>query len=150
MTENTNPDPLAAEFTAEATAALSPETRAAVAALVDRRIEREHGTADDTQVQGARRIAVAGIQMDIHRTYVKYSGSDRGVATSADLLLRHLVDEGLAARLCHCAHLHPHGCPHGSAIGQLFCGGHYEADVPAIDGALLCGTCHVAEYQTRL
>ena len=124
---------------------LSDGTRAAVANLVDYEIEREYGNDVAGQIRGAKTLALAGLQFDLLD-----SGSPvEGVQGVAETTLRILVRDGLAARVCQCRQIHPHGCKHGSAVGSLFCGRHYEADVPAIDGALLCGTCHVAEYETR-
>jgi len=124
---------------------LSDGTKAAIANVVDYKIEREHGQDTADAEQGARMIALAGLQFDLLA-----AGADaERVRGLAETTLRILVREGLAARVCQCRQLHPHGCPHGSAVGSLWCGGHYEADVPPIDGALLCGACHVAEYQAR-
>lgn len=128
---------------------LSEGTRAAIASLVDARIDREHGGAVEDQIRGATMLATAGLQFDLYQQYVTANGDDRGLRGYVDTALRILVREGLAARVCQCRQLHPHGCKHGSAVGQLWCGGHYEADVPPIDGALLCGDCYVAEYQAR-
>ncbi|MFG3715846.1 hypothetical protein [Micromonospora sp. NPDC047730] len=130
-------------------ALLSDGTRAAVANLVDYEIERERGQDDAAAKAGARAVALAGIKFDLRDSFVTQTGSDAGLQGYAETTLRMLVTDGLADRVCQCRTLHPHGCPHGSAVGSLWCGGHYEADVPAIGGALLCGTCHVAEYETR-
>lgn len=124
---------------------LSDGTRAAIANLVDYEIEREYGHDVTAAMAGARMIALGGLQMDLLA-----SGAPQDtVQNVAEIDLRILIREGLATRVCQCQQLHRHGCPHGSAVGQLWCGKHYEADVPPIDGALLCGDCHVAEYQAR-
>ena len=124
--------------------ALSDGTRAAVANVVEYTIEKEYGQ-QVPGLAGAKQIALAGLQFDL----LAGGAPQDGIQGHADIVLRMLVTEGLAARVCQCRQLHPHGCPHGSTSGQLWCGRHYEADVPELGRALLCGTCHVVEYESR-
>ncbi|PZG06281.1 hypothetical protein C1I95_32125, partial [Micromonospora craterilacus] len=125
---------------------LSDGTRAAVANLVDYTIEREYGNDVTDEIKGATMVALAGLHFDLLDAGAADAEGTRGLAETT---LRILLRTGLAARICQCRQLHPHGCKHGGAVGSLWCDRHYEADVPAIDGALLCGTCHVVEYEAR-
>lgn len=126
---------------------LSEGTTAAIANLTDYSIEHEYGVVGAVdRVLGATTVALAGLQFDLRAQFVSINGTDAGLAGYAQATLRVLVRQGLEARLCQCHTINDGRCPHAH-VGS--CGGHYEADVPAIDGALLCGTCHIAEYQAR-
>lgn len=118
------------------------ETRAVAAGIVEYRIDREYGKVDDDGLRGATMLALAAIKMDINRRYVALNGSEDRIDGLADSLLRLLVAEGLDARRCQCPVTDPNQLVGHDHSGP--CEGHYEADVPAIDGARLCGTCHVA------
>lgn len=122
-------------------AAITDGTRAAVASLVEHTIDREYGTQDAAATNGARMLALAGLQMDLHRLFVEINGSDRGLDALADTQLRIMVRDALDARRCDCRTGGP-GHPHSSL---LRCEGHTEADVPATeDGQKLCGACYGA------
>lgn len=110
---------------------ISEATRAAVAAFVDATIEHEYGRGDPA---AARLNAHTALTADFNGNHLH-----------ADSQLRLMTRAGLAQRVCQCKQLHPHGCPHGSASGSLWCGRHYESDVPPMAGALLCGTCYCNE-----
>lgn len=127
---------------------LSDGTRAAIANLVEYTIAREYGQ-DASGLTGARMLARAGLEFDLREDYLsRTDGDEHGLTGLADTTLRILVRDGLAARLCQCAQLHPGGCAHGPST-VVWCPGHYESDVPPIGGALLCGTCHGAEYSAH-
>lgn len=121
---------------------LSEHTRIAIAQLVDATIEHEYGR--DTGLVTARQTAHAALAEDLRPTH-----AGAGLDSYTHITLRILVRDGMATRTCQCRQLHPLGCPHGSASGSIWCTNHYESDVPALRGALLCGTCHVAEYQAE-
>lgn len=122
---------------------LSEGTTAAIANLTDYSIEHEYGVPGATgRVLGATTVALAGLQFDLRAQFVSINGTDAGLAGYAQATLRILLRDGLEARRCQCHTLNGI-CPHGTAAR---CEGHYEADVPPIDGARLCGTCHAAMY----
>ncbi len=125
---------------------LSDTTRAAVNAYVNATVEHEYQRADATE---ARQAAHTALMDDLRDNYVTRNGGGDGLVSYTDHTLRILVRDGLAARTCQCRQLHPHGCPHGTASGSIWCARHYEADVPAESGALLCGTCYVVEGETN-
>lgn len=128
----------------ETIADLSPGTLAAIANLVEYTIEKEYGTFTEGARIGARITAIAGVQMDVAAAYLeRNAGDDRYLHGYADTTVRMLVAEGLEARRCQCAAVLDELAGHDH-IGA--CAGHYEADVPQLDGKLLCGTCHVAVY----
>ena len=123
--------------------AVSPETRAAIASVVEHTIEREHGQGDAAAAAGARAIALAGLQMDLHGVAAELGGDDRALRGLADTQLRILITQGLDARRCQCPAVTPaerEGHGHSTA-----CEGHYEADVPEVDGRRLCGACYCAQ-----
>jgi hypothetical protein len=124
---------------------LSDGTRAAIANIINYEVEREYGQ-DTAGLAGAKTLALAGLQFDLLESGATQEMIRAGLA---DTTLRILVRDGLAARICQCRQLHPDGCVHGAATGSLWCEGHFEADVPAVGGALLCGTCHCREYESR-
>lgn len=126
--------------------ALSDGTTAAITNLIEYTIEREYGQDVDVALRGARTLALAGLQFDLRDQFVNINGHDNGLVGYAESTLRILVRDGLAARVCQCSKLNPAGCRHGR---RYTCSDHYEADVPPINGALLCGTCYIGEYQTR-
>jgi hypothetical protein len=121
---------------------VSDTTRAAVANIVDYRIEAEYGQPNPGEA-GAMALATASATLDLRPLYMQINGDDRHLAALVDNTLRILIADGLEARRCQC-HTINGACPHG-IDGR--CTGHTEADVPPIRGALLCGRCHVAEYQ---
>lgn len=128
--------------------ALSDATRAAVANVVDYTIEAEYGQ-PTPGMDGARMLALGGLMIDLGDEHRRTNGAlatDASLRSVAETTLRILIRDGLAARECQCRQLTGGGCTHGE---RGVCHRHYEADVPPIDGALLCGTCHVTEYQTR-
>ncbi len=129
---------LAARYDAQIGAA----TRAAVANIVDYRIEAEYGHRNPGEA-GAMMIAEAAATLDLRPLYVEINGDDRHLRGLVDSTLRILIAEGLEARRCQC-HTINGACPHGI---DGHCTGHTEADVPPIRGALLCGRCHIAEYE---
>lgn len=124
---------------------LSDGTKTAVANLVDYTIEREYGHDVDAAIRGARTVALSGLQFDLRDQFIGINGHDNGLDRYAEATLRILARDGLEVRRCQC-HTINGTCQHGTGAS---CGSHYEADVPPIDGALLCGTCHIAEYQAR-
>jgi prevent-host-death family protein len=122
---------------------LSDDTSAAVANLVNYTIEREYGRAVADDLARRKKMAIDGLMLDMRN-----EGADEGMLRGQSLAyatLRILVRQGLEARLCQCRVLNPNGCPHATVIGSLWCEGHFEQDVPATRGALLCGTCYCAE-----
>lgn len=125
---------------------LSDATRAAVANVVDYQIEREYGRDVAAEIQGATTLALAGLRFDLRERFMSINGSDNGLDGYARSTLRILVRDGLVERECQCRRMHPDGRAHGHVYT---CHVHYESDVPPIDGVLLCGGCHIAEYQTR-
>lgn len=133
---------------------LSEGTTAAVDQLVDYAILREYGIVVDEggyliedQVIGATMIAKAGLQFDLIEQFKGMNqGKTDGLDGYVDATLRVLVSDGIEGRRCQC-HTINGTCSHGTAAR---CEGHYESDVPPIDGVLLCGTCHIAEHQTRV
>jgi len=133
--------------------ALSPGTLAAIASVVEHQIaftyRRRDGVEVLAELRGARILARAGIALDSTNAWGRHFGNTTGLDTAADSLLRQLVRDGLAARRCQCDQLPEHrfdnqldgNCPHGI---DLQCTGHFEADVPPVDGVYrLCGTCYV-------
>lgn len=136
---------LVEEDTLDTLPPLSEPTRIAVAALVDATVEHEYG--HSKTLTATREAAHATLVKDLRSSYVTRTGNGDGLLAYVDITLRILIRDGLATRVCQCRQLHPHGCPHGSASGSIWCARHYEADVPPLNGALLCGTCHVGEYQ---
>lgn len=124
-----------------------------IAAHVESHIGHEYGRVSLDERRTSRSFAEASVRMAIYRHCLARTGSDteagRMATGLASSIVRTLVSDGLAARLCQCRQLHPYGCPHRSAVGQLHCDGHTEPDVPELSGARLCGTCHVAEYQAQ-
>ncbi len=129
---------LAARYDAQ----ISDTTRAAIANIVDYRIEAEYGQPNPGEA-GAMTIAVASATQDLRPLYVQLNGDDRHLRSLVDTTLRILITDGLEARRCQC-HTINGACPHGV---DGHCTGHTETDVPPIRGALLCGRCHVAEYR---
>jgi hypothetical protein len=134
---------------------LSDGTKAAIANIVDYTILREYsivitddGLLVEDAMTGARMIALAGLQFDLHHQFVEMNGNDRGLSKYAEATLPILVRDGLAERVCQCRELHG-VCPHAGNSSKPICANHYETDVPEIDGALLCGPCHIDEYQAR-
>lgn len=128
-----------ADTTARFEAAISNETKAAVANLVDYTIEREYGHGVTAEMNGARTLALAGIRMDWHALYVQTNGDDRHLASAADSQLRVMVEAGLASRRCQCT---LHVAPGSHRHVDYRCTGHYEADVPAVGDLRLCGNCY--------
>lgn len=128
---------------------VSIPARAAVDDVVEYRIEREYGIEDAEDAMGGAAIrAVILITDDIRPRYTAATGSDHGIKGLAEALLRMLVTAGLEARLCQCnAGSDPHARVGHDHVGE--CSGHYEADVPPIDGMLMCGTCHGAVWRAR-
>lgn len=141
-----NTTPTSDDLLAHYAGLVSAETRAIVANIVEYEIEREYGNAGTGDVRGAWILAVAAIRMDWSRYWMQINGvgaaSERALDQAADMHLRTLVREGLEARRCGCLNLR-HSHPAGG------CSGHTEADVPPIDGQLLCGPCHIAIYQAQ-
>lgn len=125
---------------------LSDATLAAVNNLVDYTIEAEYGNAVADEIRGARTVALGALQFDLRDQFTGLNGDDYGLSGYADATLRVLIRDGLATRVCQCRQLHA-TCPH-KQTGMPFCADHFEADVPPVRGARLCGTCHVAEYQS--
>lgn len=125
------------ELLARLDAAVTAETRAAVASVVEHEIDRECGRQDATAAAGARTLALAGLRMDLHTIHVEANGTDRGLDGVVDAQLRILVRQGLDARRCQCPTIDVHG-------HRGRCTGHYEADVPEVAAARLCGTCYCA------
>lgn len=119
---------------------LSDGTRAAIANLVEYEIEREYGHDVKAAAAGARMIALGGLQLDLRADYLARTGDESQFSGYVDSTLRILIRDGLAERACQNRKLNPTALP---------CRNHYEADVPPIDGALLCGTHHIAEYEAR-
>lgn len=139
----------------EITYRLSDGTRAGIATLIEARIAREYGqTAIDGQdvalvESGARMLVEAGLHFDARPAFLAFAkGDERGLNGWVDSEIRILLKEGLAARECQCRQL-AHGGLDRNHGHRDTCHRHYEADVPPIDGLLLCGTCHGAEYQAR-
>jgi hypothetical protein len=128
---------------------LTDATMAAIWRVINDDIEHEHGGGSKEQREAHKRDATRRLRDDLHDKWVQENGNDRSLAGFAYVQLRMLVAEGLATRECQCAKLHRHGCPHQGHRGLLFCNGHWEADVPLIDGTPLCGACHVGEFQKR-
>lgn len=123
--------------------------RAAVDDVVQYRIEQEYGIADaEAAAGGAATRAVIHITDDIRPLYVGYNGTDIGLRGLAEALLRQLVTAGLDARRCQCGRSDAgeRGESHGH---RGACEGHFEADVPPVDGMLMCGTCHGAVWRAR-
>jgi hypothetical protein len=129
-------------------------TAAAVRNLIDYLIEREHGQDVEAEINGVRAVARAGIQFDLRNEYpARRPASTAALEALVDTELRMLVRDGLAARRCQCAQMHAAGLrrvtgdvEHGH---NGACEGHTEADVPEVDGYLLCGGCHGAEWRAR-
>ncbi|MBM0205766.1 hypothetical protein JNW90_24185 [Micromonospora sp. STR1s_5] len=118
----------------------SEGTAAAVANLVDFAIQREYGHDVTALNAAARDLALAGLTFDLRDFFVSLNGSDHRLRGYVESQLSILVRDGLAERACQWRKLHPEA---------LTCSHHYEHDVPPIDGALLCGTHHIEEYQAR-
>ncbi len=117
-------------------AAITAETRAAVASLVEHEIEREYGVGNHDARAGARLLALAGLEMDL----TDFAPA-RGLRALAETQLRIMMRDGLAARRCECA-AYGDGHPHSSGVR---CDGHTEADVPVLPGGRYCGGCYIAE-----
>jgi hypothetical protein len=136
MTENTIPIP-----------PLSDGTRAAIANLVNYTIEREYGQSADAEMAGAKTLAMGGLHFDLRDQFISINGTDEHLDGYVEATLRILLRDGLAERTCQCRTLYG-VCPHTHNHSRPICANHTEADVPPIRGALLCGACHVDEYQT--
>lgn len=128
---------------------ISDGGRTAVARVVESTIEHEYGRATTADLASVTSAAVATLAADLDEAFRRQTGTDQGLGLYSVSALRELVDEALAERVCQCRSLHPRQCPHESTSGSLWCDGHYEADVPPLGGALLCGTCYIGEYQAR-
>lgn len=100
--------------------------------LVEATIEREYGRLSPGELAVARQIAQAAVMAETG-----------GNASSAAWDLRPRLHAALEARRCACKGSHKNTMydhRHGH------CSNHTEADVPPLDGLLLCGTCHVLAH----
>jgi hypothetical protein len=127
---------------------LSPMTNIALDDLTDAVVRREYNMNTPDQVRALRKIAVAAMASDMRHNWLENETSDRGLTSAADTLVNIALTERLQQRECQCSRLHPHGCSHYYKA-EPFCKGHFEADVPDIDGVKLCGSCHNVEWQAR-
>lgn len=139
----------------EITYRVSEGTAAAIASLVEVRIAREYGllSIDDQPLEdvetGGRMLAEAGIKFDGGDAYLAFTGDEHGLSSWAYQEVNRLIAQGLAARTCQCSQLPQRGLFRDHEHREI-CTGHYEIDVPPIDGLLLCGDCHGVEYRARL
>lgn len=131
---------------AELLAPISAETRGAVASVVEATIEREYQVdGAEASLKGATLIALAGLDMDLGGAWREaHTGYDTGLRGYTETALRILVAEGLLQRECQCNTSSDRDRTHNH---RYTCHNHYEAEVPPIDGMLLCGPCHVDLYQ---
>lgn len=122
----------------------SDELAVAVRGLVESAVGREYGRPPgDEQDRVAWDVAAVAALYALPQLDVPGAGLVTRAVT-ARYWVRHLVREGLAARLCQCTyrgadtrHMHP----------RARCEYHFEADVEPLDGLLLCGWCHNAVRQ---
>lgn len=133
---------------------VSEATTAAIACLVDAEIAREYGQTHVSGqpvkdvVEGALMLLSASLEVDLREAFVAATGSDRRLAPYAQACRSILVRDALAARECQCRQLGGAGLD-GAHGHRDTCHGHYEADVPEIDGLRLCGECYIAEANRR-
>lgn len=123
---------------------LSDVTKDLIGTLAQYTIEREYGSTT-APVDGARMLTIASLQFDLADAHAERGGQPEHLPSYAESVLRKLLRSALSARRCQCMvvdHAHRSGHDH---IGA--CTRHYEADVPPLDGKLLCGTCYVATYE---
>lgn len=73
--------------------------------------------------------------LDLRDDYLaRTGGDDTHLRGYVDSTLRILIRDGLAARECQIRQLDPSALP---------CHTHYEADVPEVNGARLCGPHYI-------
>jgi hypothetical protein len=127
------------------------DTATALDGTVELIIAREHGAVEfegrpiDEAIVVGRELAAAGIRHDARTAYEAFTGGDdrylsawvRGEAAV-------LIKARLVARECQCRRFPQAGLFRGHGHADL-CTGHYETDVPPVQGLLLCGTCYGAE-----
>lgn len=92
-----------------------PDVRDAIAKLVETTIENEYRRATQVEIRAARKTATDAVTR----------AGDNGGEYSVMILARH----GLDARRCQRA--------------DRPCQGHYEHDVPQVNGRYHCGPCHI-------
>jgi hypothetical protein len=128
-------------------ATITPDTRDIAENIAGYRVEQEYGIDVSGHLPGALVLGTAAVTFDIRALWMEKNGNDRGLEQAAGALLKQLVDQGLADRLCQCPAVSPSERGRHGHIGA--CARHYEADVPTIKGNLLCGTCHIAEFEAQ-
>lgn len=128
-----------AEIQAAMADAISVEALEFVSSCVEYRVQREYG--DDVQdaLAGARMIAVAQLAFDLADAGVVPTGPEAESLAATQYNI--MVAEGLEIRACQC------GASGRSSHGML-CTGHYQTDVPVVEGKRLCGACYVSECNT--
>jgi hypothetical protein len=127
----------------------SPATIAAIAQCVEARIAREYRR-DSLPLAAALEAAEAGVYADAREAFQRFTGGDeRGLNGWVNGEVQILMNAGLVARECQCRRLGSGRLSrnHRQHADLDVCHRHYEADVPLLAGLLLCGDCHVAEWE---
>jgi hypothetical protein len=129
---------------------LSAATEAALDRLVEEEVLHEYQVGNPHARASALQLARERVAADGYEAFVaRNPGYENRVWSWAQVEVNALVKARLVERECQCRRLRYPVLPAFHGHGMYICHRHYEADVPELDGLLLCGTCYVVEWDAR-
>src|SRR3954468_5121522 len=130
--------------------ALSAATEAALDRVVEEEVLHEYQVGRQHARSSAWNFARERVAEDGREAFVaRNPGYENRVWSWAQGAVDMMVKARLVERECQCRRLRYPVLPAFHGHGANICHSHYEADVPELDGLLLCGTCYVVEWDAR-